>query len=117
MRCRIVPVAQGVVLSAAALLLMAPQVLAGVVHTGSQSTPRPTPAPAPAARPLPPPVTISVAVTVPGAAAPQAAYLSLRGPDGQVRRFAVEGGAQALPSRVVILRPGESLTIPLAARK
>jgi len=115
MRCRSVPVAKAAVLSAAAFLLMAPQVLAGVVHTSSQSTARP--APAPAARPLPPPVTIAVAVTVPTQAAPEPASVTLRGPDGQVRRFAVEGGADALPSRVVILRPGESLTIPLAARK
>jgi hypothetical protein len=110
-------VTKAALLSAAAFLLMAPQVVAGVVHTGSQSTTRPAPVPAPAARQLPPPVTISVAVTAPAEAAPQPANLSLRGPDGQIRRFAVEGGADALPSRVVILRPGESLTIPLAARK
>jgi hypothetical protein len=103
------------VLFAALFLLMAPQVLAGVVHTGNQSTSRPAPASAP--RPVVTSVTVAVTVTTPTQPAPQPAYLSLRGPDGQVRRFALEGGADALSSRVVILRPGESLTIPLASRK
>jgi hypothetical protein len=113
MSCRIVPVAKAMAL----FLLMAPQVLAGVVHTGNQSTSRPAPASASAPRPVVTSVTVAVTVTTPTQPAPQPAYLSLRGPDGRVRRFALEGGADALSSRVVILRPGESLTIPLAARK
>ena len=63
------------------------------------------------------PVTIRVAVTTPTEPATDTAVIELRGPDGQVRRFAVEGGPEALASRIVILRPGESLTLQLAAQK
>jgi hypothetical protein len=105
------------VLFAAAFLLTAPEVRAGVVHTGSGSTTRPAPAPAPATRPVPQAVTISVAVTAPAQAATEPAYTNLRGPDGLLRRFAVEGGREALSSRVVVLRPGESLTIRLTGGK
>jgi hypothetical protein len=62
---------------------------------------------------------VIISVT-PSAAAPaggESASISLRGPDGQLRRFAVEGGAAELSSRVIVLRPGESLTIRLTANK
>jgi hypothetical protein len=102
----------------AALLLTAPRALAGEhVRAGHQTT-RPQPAPVVVARSAPAPVTISL--TVPAPATPGAAdgaYISLRGPDGQLRRFAVEGGAEAVSSRVVVLRPGESLTIRLTTNK
>ena len=51
MSCRIAVTVKAAVLSAAALLLMAPAGSAGVVHTGSQSTTRPAPVRAAAARP------------------------------------------------------------------
>jgi hypothetical protein len=63
-------------------------------------------------------VTISVTpAATPGTPAPESATISLRGPDGQLRRFAVEGGTAELSSRVIVLRPGESLTIRLSANK
>jgi hypothetical protein len=39
-------------------------------------------------------------------------YVNLRGPDGQVRRFPVEGGRQAIQSpQVIVLRPGSTVTV------
>jgi hypothetical protein len=117
MWCRIVAIAKAVLLSAAALLVLAPPVLGGVVHSGNGSSSSPAPAPAPAVRPPPAAVTISIAVPMPAQDTAQSAYLNLRGPSGQVRRFAVEGGAEQLSARVVILRPGQSVTIPVVAGK
>ena len=83
------------------------------------------PAPRPAA-PTPPPVarraptylpphwdgSLLVTVTQP-APAPAAAPLTvkLRGPEGVVRSFPVEGGPEAIQRREVIVRPGESASI------
>ena len=38
-------------------------------------------------------------------------YVDLRGPNGQVQRFPVEGGRAAIQYRQVVVRPGEMLTI------
>jgi hypothetical protein len=63
-------------------------------------------------------VTVSVASPTPSEPAPETGLVALRGPDGQVRRFAVEGGLTALQSpQVVIIRPGQSVTIRWAAAK
>jgi hypothetical protein len=63
------------------------------------------------------PVTISVVVTEPVRPATEQMRVDLRGPDGQVRSFALEGGRDAIQSQpVVVLRPGESVTIRLAAK-
>src|SRR5262249_34698982 len=70
---------------------------------------------APVNRAAVPPVTIAVSVAEPPQTATESAYVNLRGPDGQLRRFAVEGGREALSSRVGVLRPGESVTIRLTA--
>jgi hypothetical protein len=57
------------------------------------------------------PVTVSVAVTPPQTAK-EVVYVNLRGPDGQVRRFPVEGGREAIQSpQVIVLRPGASVTV------
>jgi hypothetical protein len=102
----------------ATFLLAAPPMLAGDrVHAPSQPAPQSQPVTVRATRVTSASVTIAVAVVDPTPAAPEAAYINLRGPDGQVRRFAVEGGREALASRVVVLRPGESVTIRLAASK
>ena len=102
----------------AALLLTAPRALAGEhVRAGRQATTQTQPAPVQVVRAAPSPVTISLTVPAPASASSEPAYISLRGPDGQVRRFAVEGGAEAVSSRVVVLRPGESLTIRLTTNK
>jgi hypothetical protein len=112
-----VAVAKTAFLSAGTFFLLAPPVLGGVVHSGNGSSSRPAPAPAPAVRPLPATVTISVEVATQAQDTAPSASLSLRGPSGKVRRFAVEGGAEQLSTRIVILRPGESVTIPVVAGK
>jgi hypothetical protein len=117
MSCRTVVAVKAAVLSAAALLLMAPQGLAGVVHTGNQSKPQPAPVRAAASRPAVAPVTIAVSVAEAQESEKETASVNLRGPDGQLRRFAVEGGREALSSRIVVLRPGESVTVRLTVGK
>src|SRR5262245_4055345 len=88
-------------LGTAALLLTPPLPMAGPAtgngsgwFTSSQGV-RPSP-PAPVRVAPPARTTVSVAVTP---AAPQPAgppvFVNLRGPDGQVRRFPVEGGLKA----------------------
>jgi hypothetical protein len=102
----------------AAWMLMTSRALAGDrVHAGSQPAARPQPAPAPVVRRPALPVTITLTAPTPAQSATEAAYINLRGPDGRLRRFAVEGGASEMQSRVVVLRPGESLTIQWAVRK
>jgi hypothetical protein len=66
------------------------------------------------------PARVSVFVALaPSSAQPSAAPLSvdLRGPDGQTRRFVVEGGPAAIRYEQVVLRPGRSLTIQLVTAK
>jgi hypothetical protein len=60
------------------------------------------------------PTAVEVTVTGPPPA-PEAApvYVTIRGPDGELRRFPLEGGREALQSRVIVVRPGESATIPI----
>jgi hypothetical protein len=102
----------------AAFVLAVPSLLAGDrVHAGNQTVPRSQTVAYSSPRVASAPVTIAVVVAEPAAAANEETYINLRGPDGQMRRFAVEGGREALSSRVVVLRPGESLTIRLTANK
>jgi hypothetical protein len=107
------PFGKAAALVAAAFLLMVPPVRAGdVVHVPPPPPRRSHPRPSPVPRVLPRPVTISVAVTTRLEPAVEPVYVNIRGPDGVVRRFPIEGGRAALPSPpVVVLRPGESLTI------
>jgi hypothetical protein len=113
--------AMAAALVAAVFLLLAPPVLAGPTY----HAPQPQPAPHhPAAPPRPlgasyamgSPVTVSV-VVAPAPRPPEPAfYVNLRGPDGVVRRFPVEGGRAAIQAPpVVVLRPGESVTLHLQA--
>jgi hypothetical protein len=103
----------------AALLVAAPQVLAGGRVYAGRATPSSQPAPAPVVRtaPVVVPVTVSVVVTEPARSATEQMRVDLRGPDGQLRSFALEGGRDAIQSQpVLVLRPGQSLTIRLAAK-
>jgi hypothetical protein len=94
----------------AAVLLVASAGLAGEhVRAGKQSA-APSQASPPAVRVMPS-VTISLVTLPPAQAASEAASIKLRGPDGQLRRFPLEGGAPELALRVIVLRPGQSLTI------
>jgi hypothetical protein len=105
-----------------ALLVMAPEAVAGEhVRAGDQTYRRSSTASAPAVRRTayvaPSPVTISIAVQPPARTAVEPVYVTLRGPDGQVRRFPIEGGSAAIQSRQVVLHPGESLTVVWARSK
>ncbi|MCC6420199.1 MAG: hypothetical protein IT429_18345 [Gemmataceae bacterium] len=72
------------------------------------AAPQPASLPAPVPR-APTPAGLDVVVTAPAAAAP--AYITLRGPDGEVRRFALQGGATAFQTRQIVVRPGQSVTV------
>jgi hypothetical protein len=61
------------------------------------------------------PVPVQVALTFPNA--PDAAFAAIRGPDGEVRYFPVEGGKKELATRVIIVRPGERVHIQLPPPK
>ena len=60
-------------------------------------------------------VPVRVNLSLPGMTANQPAkepvYANLRGPDGQTRRFLVEGGRAAIRYTNVVVRPGQSVTI------
>jgi hypothetical protein len=87
----------------------------GTQNSGPSSS---QPAPAPVARLVPGRVAISVVVVTQPQPLSEPVYINLRGPDGEVRRFPVEGGRSAIQSSpAVVLRPGQSVTIRwLAAR-
>lgn len=63
---------------------------------------------APAVRPQPAPGPLVVTVNSPRHSAP--VYVTLRGPDGEAQRYAVEGGRESIQSREVIVRQGGSAT-------
>src|SRR5262249_57660651 len=106
-------------LAGGVLVLLGPQVMAGGgggrYHSRSRSITRSDPAPAFVARVVVAPRAVSVVVML-SQAAKKPVYVNLRGPDGRVRRFLVEGGRAALEDRQVVLRPGQSVTIHVAGR-
>jgi hypothetical protein len=118
MSYRRAPCLKGAGLAAAALLL-APPVLAGggggTYHSTSQVVARPAPAPSVVAPALARPV--SVVVTISPQPAKKPVYVNLRGPDGEVRRFLLEGGRAAIQDRQLALRPGQWVTISWVAAK
>ena len=63
---------------------------------------------APVVRPQPAAGPLVVTVRSPRRSAP--VYVTLRGPDGEVQRYAVEGGRESIQSREVIVRRGASAT-------
>ena len=108
---RRVPLVKRVALAVAVLLSLASQVLGGPgVYGSGRTTPRTTPAPTTIVRATSAPISIAIAVEPPRPAA-EPLTDGLRGPDGQVRRFAVEGGPDAIQVRSVIVRPGQSVTL------
>ena len=116
---RCVPILKEAALAAAALLLLGPQVIAGGgggrYHSTSRPITRSEPAPAVVAQAVVAPRAVSVVVML-SQAAKKPVYVNLRGPDGRVRRFLVEGGRAAIEDRQVVLRPGQSVTIHVAGR-
>jgi hypothetical protein len=110
MFCRWVPFVKGAALGA--VLLLTPQARAGDRHhSPSPTITRSQPATPVVASALPAPQAVSVVVALPPQPAKKPVYVNLRGPDGQVRRFLVEGGRAAIQYRQVVLRPGQSLSI------
>src|SRR5262249_34384136 len=100
MSWRSVPLVKKAVLVAATFLLMVPQALSGDATHAPDA--RPTaryhhqPASAPVVRVAPPSAVISVVVMMAPQPAREPTQVNLRGPDGQLRRFAVEGGRDAI---------------------
>ena len=103
------------VLSAALLLTAAPALAGDRVRAANHLTYPSKPA-APVVARAGTPVTIQIAVATVAEPAAAAAVIKLRGPDGQVRSFPVEGGTEGLASRIIILRPGESITLRLSTK-
>jgi hypothetical protein len=60
-------------------------------------------------RPAPAPEPLQVVVSVP--AQPPRVFVDIRGPDGKMRRFPLEGGAAAIQRQEVVVRAGETATI------
>ncbi len=113
---RILRSVKGVAFLGGVLLAAAPALGGEHVRAGRQAPAPSQPAPMPVGRVVSP-VTISLVPLAPTRSASEPAYVNLRGPDGQVRRFPVEGGTAELAGRVVVLRPGDSLTIFWMPRK
>ena len=112
---------KGAALAAATLLLIAPQVHAGpAVRAGDAHNamqPSPPPQLVPVIQVVQVPVLVSVAVTVARQPTKGSIEVNLRGPDGQLRRFPVEGGREAIEYEQIVLRPGQSVTIRWVAAK
>jgi hypothetical protein len=109
---RNVPFLKEAALLAAALLLMEHTTLAGEhVRAGDQPSIRSQLAFARVARVVSLPQTVSVVVGTAPQSAPAPVYVDIRGLDGQMRRFPLEGGRTAIQYRQLLLRPGEMLTI------
>jgi hypothetical protein len=99
-------------------LFVVPQVLAGDrYHTAKPPPPRPQPVPISVALAKPQSMAFSAVVTMPVQPAKEPIYVNLRGPDGQVSRFLVEGGRSAIQYRQVVVHPGETLTIRWVSAK
>jgi hypothetical protein len=120
---RSVPFLKAAVLLAAAFLPASPALAGGPAVRAAHPAPPPAqPVPVPLkvlrAVPQPSPVAVSVAVTPAPQPKQETFYVNLRGPDGQVRRFPVEGGREAIqPAQVIVVRPGLTVTISLRAAR
>ncbi|HZY84197.1 MAG TPA: hypothetical protein VFE78_05170 [Gemmataceae bacterium] len=113
MSCRGVLSVKGALLSAAAFLLLSPPAQAGKQSTLPTWPPPPNHhvATASVVHGRAAAVTVAVAVTPPQTAK-EIVYVNLRGPDGQVRRFPVEGGRESIQApQVIVLRPGATVTV------
>lgn len=112
MSWRVVLFVKEVLLVAAGFVFVAPYALAGDKdHAAHNPITHSRPAPGRYPHAVAHAGGVSVAVTIPAQPAKKPLYVNLRGPDGRVRRFLVEGGRAAIQYRRVVLHPGESLTI------
>jgi hypothetical protein len=97
---------------AATFLLLAPEVLAGDrVHAGNRTAVPSRSAASPGVAAVPLLGTFAVTVATLPQPTKEAVFVDIRGADGQVRRFPVEGGRAAIQYREGFLRPGQMLTI------
>jgi hypothetical protein len=109
-------------LAVAFSLLLPLQASAGGMAVTSARPPAPAttiPTPRPATNDLrvtSAPIVISVAVIPAVKPVGEPVYVDLRGPDGQVRRFPVVGGQNAIQSPTIVLHPGQSVNIQWAAK-
>jgi hypothetical protein len=94
---------------------------AGAALPGAWYTPRYAPR-APTAPPLartpavlPRPAAGALAVTVRYRASSEPVYVTLRGPNGEVNRYALENGPESIQTRTVIVRQGETASFTLVA--
>jgi hypothetical protein len=63
-----------------------------------------------------PRLSISMTVSAPPAPGAPGFYVTLRSPEGSLRRFEVEGGQAAIHTHQVIVRAGQSVTVRWAPR-
>jgi hypothetical protein len=119
MSWRSFPVVTQALLLGTAFLLTSHSVLAGetIRAAAPQYRPAPPPAPAPVARLQPFRISVTPVTTNRAQAVKDATIVELRGPDGQVRRFPVEGGKDVIQSQPVVLRPGQSISVRWFAPK
>jgi hypothetical protein len=61
------------------------------------------------------PAVGSLLVTVKAPVRAEPVYVTLRGPDGEVQRYALEAGQESIRTRTVIVRQGETASFRFAA--
>jgi hypothetical protein len=102
------------------MLLAAPALAGDRVHTPTRpaTTVQSAPAPATFVRTRAEPVSVSLVVPAPTQPGKEPRSVRLRGPDGTVRSYPVEGGPEAIQYvRPVVLRSGQSITITFVTRR
>jgi hypothetical protein len=63
---------------------------------------------------LPPSAVGSLTVTVRYPESSEPVYVTLRGPDGEVQRYALENGSESIQTKTVIVRRGEAASFRFA---
>jgi hypothetical protein len=118
MSWRSISLVKKTVLAAATFLLVVPQALSGdATHApDARPTTRHPSVSVPVVQLIPIPMAVSVVVTIAPRPARGSTQVNLRGPDGQRRRFTLEGGRAAIQYQQFVLRPGQSVTIRWARR-
>jgi hypothetical protein len=119
MSWRITSYVKDAALIGAVWFFLLPQVQAGDrVHAPTATVTYSQPTASPVARAGSSPVTISVVLPAPAQPTREQLTVNLRGPDGQMRRFPVEGGRSAIQTPpVLVLRSGQSVTIRWATAR
>jgi hypothetical protein len=115
MSTRSIRLASAATLAGVAVLLAGGWSRAGdVFHTAKPSTTRPA---TPTDRTTHPVEAVGVTVAPATRVVSEQVYVRLRGPDGQVRSYPIEGGRSAITYTNVVLSPGQSVTIRLVQAK